>query len=653
MKHFDRTKAKTAAQAGPPLPVAPPVAPTVDLSAILHAAKTRPLAQAIIDSLGPGLIFCDAKGRPEMANAQAATLLDLKAIGSDIADWKAELMRLAESSGDLKPERRAEAETQMVARVAVRFQLTTPTERIVMTDIHPRPDGGHTIMLTDVTAFRRREESLAADKARAEKTERRLGVELARLNMEKAKVESRQEELQRLSLVAAHAKDLIVITDPTNRIVWANEAYRRHNGLDLEMDLLGRSGRDVLTGPDSDPVKLAQIDEAVRNRQSLMLELICHRRSGPPYWMEQEIIPVFNDAGAHTNFIIVGRDVSERKRAEAAAAEARRFEEMKRTESRMLAEFNEWLQSSDTLDELFTVVSSFLSKLLPGSSGAVYTYGAAREALQRACVWGDTPRVEEFEPSDCWALRRGRPYFYGDNTIDIACEHVMAGRNGPPPARQYCLPIIAHGETVGLLSVELDITAGLDTQKLVKFCAEHISLAIANVKMRDLLREQSTRDPLTGLYNRRFFLDYARRELARCAAQSKPAALISLDVDHFKTFNDSHGHEAGDSVLKALAGVLQTMFRQADVSCRLGGEEFVVMLPGCGAERAMERAEQLRQAIEAMQLRHRSEVLHVTVSAGLAVLTEASESLQELLHRADEALYAAKSAGRNRVMAAS
>ncbi|MEX2519019.1 MAG: diguanylate cyclase [Paracoccaceae bacterium] len=643
MKHFDRTKAKTAAQ---------PCQSSVDLSVLLHAAKTRPLAQAIIDSLGPGLIFCDARGGPEMANAQAAALLDLERIGADIPDWKSELMRLAENSGDLKPERKSEAEKQIAARVAVRFQLTTSTGRILMADIHPRPDGGHTIMLTDVTAFRRREESLAADKARAEKMERKLGVELARLNLEKARVESRQEELQRLSLVAAHAKDLIVITDPTNRIVWVNEAFRRHNGLDPEMDLLGRSGRDVLSGPESDPEKLSLIDEAVRNRQSVTLELICHRRNGPPYWMEQEIIPVFNDVGAHTNFIIVGRDVSDRKHAEAAAAEARRFEEMKRTESRMLAEFNEWLQSSDTLDELFIVVSSFLSKLLPGSSGAVYTYGAARDVLQRACAWGESRQIEEFEPSDCWALRRGRPYFHGDNTIDIACDHVMAGRVGPPPVRQYCLPIIAHGDTVGLLSVELDITAGLDTQKLVNFCAEHISLAIANVKMRDLLREQSTRDPLTGLYNRRFFLDYARRELTRCAAQSKPAALISLDVDHFKAFNDNHGHEAGDSVLKALAGVLQAMFRQADVSCRLGGEEFVVMLPGCGAERAMERAEQLRQAIEAMQLRHRSEVLNVTVSAGLAVLTEASESLQELLHRADEALYSAKASGRNRVMAA-
>ncbi|QIE56366.1 diguanylate cyclase [Pikeienuella piscinae] len=638
MKHFDQAKAYDAKDEA-----------QVRLAAPLRDAGSRALIQQTMDELPTGVVFWDARGRCELANRRTATLLGIDGRRPRRGDRFADLLKRAVEAGALSAESGAKIEAAFKEGAELDFDCVAPSGRAVMARIRPRSDNGRVLTLTEITDFRLREEKLTAEKARAEKMERRLGAELARLNAEKAEVEARQEELQRLSLVAAHAKDLIVITDPTNRIVWANEAFRRHNGLDLEMDLLGRSGRDVLAGPQSEPEKLAMIDEAVRNRQSVTLELICHRRSGAPYWMEQEIIPVFDNKGAHTNFIIVGRDVSERKRAEAAAAEARRFEDMKRREARMLAEFNEWLQSSDTLEELFVVVSSFLAKLLPGSSGAVYTYGAARDTLQRACAWGEGAKVDDLEPSDCWALRRGRAYFHGDNTIDIACAHVMAARGGDPPERQYCLPIIAHGDTVGLLSVELDAGAGQDTQKLVNFCAEHISVAIANVKMRDLLREQSTRDPLTGLYNRRFFLDYAKRELGRCVAQRRPAALISLDVDHFKTFNDNYGHDAGDAVLRALATVLQKLFREADVPCRLGGEEFVVMMPGCGAERAIERAEQLRKAVEAMRLRHSGESLKVTISLGLAALTDGAETLQDLMLAADEALYKAKAEGRNRV----
>ena len=173
-------------------------------------------------------------------------------------------------------------------------------------------------------------------------------------------MEKKQAELERLSLIAAHAKDLVLISDATNRIEWANEAYLRHNGLDLEMDLIGKSARDVLVGSETDPATLAEIDEAVRARKALTVGIYCYRRTSEAYWMEQEITPVFNAAGEHTNFIMVGRDVTERLIAAQSAQEAQEFEESKRDESRLLAEFNEWLQSSDCLEELFTVVSSFL-----------------------------------------------------------------------------------------------------------------------------------------------------------------------------------------------------------------------------------------------------------------------------------------------------
>lgn len=638
MKHFD---GKTS--------VSKKVSPKGDNTPIFSDQETREMIQTAIDQLDCGVIYWDESGRCELTNLRAIELMEINEYALNRGDRRSDLIEHIMDRGMITPDSLAKVDAALKAKTDFMIEYHTPSDTIIRVTSNRREAGGYVSTLTDLTEFRQLEAELTEERSRAEECNRKSSAELARLQAEKAEFESRQLELQRLSLVAAHAKDLIVISDQTNRIVWANEAYRRHNGLDLEMDLIGRSGRDVLAGPDSDPYKLAQIDEAIRNRQSATVELVCYRRSGEPYWMEQEIIPVFNEGGEHTNFIIVGRDISERRQAEAAADDARRFEEMKRAESKMMAEFNEWLQSSDTLDELFVVVSSFLGKLLPGSTGAVYTYGQPRDMLHRACWWGYEEPVQDFQPSACWALRRGRPYFYGDNTIDISCNHIMSGRHREPPERQYCLPIIAHGDTVGLLSIELDATVGTDTQKLVNFCAEHISLAIANVKMRDLLREQSTRDPLTGLYNRRYFLDYARREISRCIAQGKPATVISLDVDHFKKFNDTYGHEAGDEVLQALSGVLQKLFREADVPCRHGGEEFVVLMPGCGLERAEERAEQLRETVEALQLRHSGETLNITVSIGLAVMPEDGDNVPSLLGAADEALYMAKAAGRNQV----
>lgn len=648
MKHVDQTSLKAGGSNAPEGETEG--ADGVDFALIgagLEHAESRALAQALVDGLSLGVVLWSPEGRCELAGASVAPLMELEGCGLKRGDHRESFLQCAVDRGAFTAEQKESAVARFAAKEPFSYTRTSPKGRVVLTKINPRPDGGHVVTMSDITDFVRTEQSLSADKARAEKMERKLGTELARLTREKADFEGRQKELQRLSLVAAHAKDLIVISDATHRIVWANEAFRRHNGLDLEMDLIGKSGRDVLTGPKTNRDALAQVDEAVRNRQALTLEMVCHKRSGEDYWMEQEILPVFDDNGAHTNFILVGRDITERKLAEAAAANARRFEEMKRAESLMLAEFNEWLQSSDTLDELFVVVSSFLEKLLPGSSGGVYTYTAARDSLQKACGWGEGRMIEYFDAPDCWALRRGRPYFFGGNTIDISCDHVKAAGAETAPGRQFCLPIIAHGDTVGLLSVAFDGEAGADTQKLVNFCAEHISLAIANVKMRELLREQSNRDPLTGLYNRRFFLDYAKRELKRCAGADRPASMISLDVDHFKQFNDTYGHETGDAVLEGLSAVLTKIFRQADVPCRIGGEEFVVMMPGCEGPQALERAEQLRDAVSRMQLRHGGEDLKVTISAGVATLDANGETVPEILQAADQALYAAKAAGRN------
>jgi diguanylate cyclase (GGDEF)-like protein len=207
--------------------------------------------------------------------------------------------------------------------------------------------------------------------------------------------------------------------------------------------------------------------------------------------------------------------------------------------------------------------------------------------------------------------------------------------------QQYCcIPVLAHGETIGLLHLEFHASEDGsfhqeevgEQRRLGLICAEQVSLAIANVKLRDQLRDQSIRDPLTGLFNRRYLLETCRREFSRAARGRQPVSILSIDVDHFKQFNDNHGHDAGDTVLREVGNCLETMFRTEDVACRFGGEEFVVLLPGASIEIAAKRAEELRDKIEAIRVRYlETNLPRITISVGVAAFPEAGDNPQSVL----------------------
>ena len=164
------------------------------------------------------------------------------------------------------------------------------------------------------------------------------------------------------------------------------------------------------------------------------------------------------------------------------------------------------------------------------------------------------------------------------------------------------------------------------------------------------LEEQVNRDPLTGLYNRRYLESTIERELARCKREGRPLSVMMLDVDHFKRINDTHGHQAGDEVLKQLAAILADKCRLADVVCRFGGEEFLLLLPDMPLEVALERAERLRAQFESTALGFGGEPIQATVSIGIANLPEHADLPEVLIGQADSALYRAKTGGRNRVI---
>ena len=187
--------------------------------------------------------------------------------------------------------------------------------------------------------------------------------------------------------------------------------------------------------------------------------------------------------------------------------------------------------------------------------------------------------------------------------------------------------------------------------QLAAALAEQAGLALANLRLRESLRQQSIRDPLTGLYNRRYMNETMRHELSWAQRKNSNLALAIIDVDHFKQFNDSYGHDAGDYVLQGVATVLEEHVRQSDVVCRFGGEEFVVLLPGISHALAQERAGDLLAAIRNLELQHGGRPLgQITASLGLAFYPIHGNTPETLIEAADAALYQAKAAGRNQVV---
>ena len=170
--------------------------------------------------------------------------------------------------------------------------------------------------------------------------------------------------------------------------------------------------------------------------------------------------------------------------------------------------------------------------------------------------------------------------------------------------------------------------------------------------LQDGLREQALRDPLTGLYNRRYLEETIGRELARAEREGAPLSLLMIDLDHFKNLNDEHGHAAGDQVLRWFGDLVRTKLRPGDIACRYGGEEFVVLMPSAPEHAAFERAEEIRTALTPLvRTASGNRFMNVTLSAGLAVSPVDATTSSELRRCADVALYAAKRAGRNQTLA--
>ena len=319
----------------------------------------------------------------------------------------------------------------------------------------------------------------------------------------------------------------------------------------------------------------------------------------------------------------------------------------------LLAKMGELLQSCLSKDEVFDAALGFAPKIFPTSRGAIALLNSARDFVEVAGKWHECQiSAPTFEPASCWALRTGHHHLVvaGDSTA--RCAHAAGVKN-----TYLCIPILAQGKALGILHFQAtdEVPVLADSALSLKTTfAGQVGLAVANIRLREALQTQSIKDPLTGLYNRRYMTEMLEREIRRAARAEQSLGLLMLDLDHFKTFNDTYGHDAGDAVLREAASVLTRSIRVEDVVCRFGGEEFVVILPTANLDAAHAGAERIRSRLRELTVLHQGQSLGmITVSIGVAAFPQHGALPQRLLDAADAALYRAKKEGRDRVVNAS
>ncbi|MDP1829061.1 MAG: diguanylate cyclase [Archangium sp.] len=218
---------------------------------------------------------------------------------------------------------------------------------------------------------------------------------------------------------------------------------------------------------------------------------------------------------------------------------------------------------------------------------------------------------------------------------------------------QTIAPVLDEvGAVTHFIAIKQDVSARQQDQAALAAAHAELERRLGEIEsLNQQLREQSLRDPLTGLHNRRYFAETIVREAARVSRHHEPLAVLALDLDHFKKVNDTWGHAAGDRVLRALAGVISAGVRTSDLLCRMGGEEFIAVMPGAALPIALARAEEWRAAVAALQFEE-GPSLRCTVSIGVASFRPGHETVEQTLARADAALYEAKRGGRDRVVCA-
>ncbi len=316
----------------------------------------------------------------------------------------------------------------------------------------------------------------------------------------------------------------------------------------------------------------------------------------------------------------------------------------------LLQTFGQMLTGCESIEEISAAILSSAPSIFKNTSGAISLTPPSLDHIEVIATWGEDWHPNKvYMPNDCWAFRKGAPHISDKNSLGFNCKHFTSEK----PV--FCVPFMANGVSLGAIHIMTDDDNFSERLKSMALTiAEHLSLSIANVKLRDSLKHQAVRDPLTNLYNRRYLDDALRRDIQRVKRQGTCLGVMMIDVDHFKAFNDTFGHEAGDYALQQVSIAISSSIRGEDIACRYGGEEFTVILPDADVSIIAKRSKEILEGVSSLNLEFRGKSLgHVTISIGVSISPQHGDDAEALISSADKALYAAKNAGRNQIKVAS
>ena len=495
---------------------------------------------------------------------------------------------------------------------------------------------------------------------------------------------------------AANAVRFETLAEAIPQIIWIADASGRTTYINKRwFQMTGTSEQDAADGgwinqvhPDDRAPRSEKWQASVRSGETFEIEYRLHDAANGYRWYLDRAVPLPDDQGVIQQWFGTCTDIEEQKHYQQLLEQQirERTEELADTNTRLqqemwekdlarrtldehneemmqtlkersqratlLAQMGELLQSCQTHEEVFAAALGFAPRIFPSRRGAVALFNPSHSLVEIAGQWHDCQLpVPSFEPESCWALRTGHPHLVlaGDSTA--RCGHAAGVQS-----TYLCVPILAQGEALGILHIQAtdqDPSLGEAEMSFKTTFAAQVGLSVANIRLRDALRAQSTKDPLTGLYNRRYLQEILDREIRRAIRSEQALGILMLDLDHFKNFNDTYGHDAGDTVLRETASFLVRSIRAEDFVCRYGGEEFVVILPTADLRAADARAQRIRARIRDLVIMHNGRSLGlITASIGVAALPDHGTNEKDLLQAADAALYRAKREGRDRVAVA-
>lgn len=425
----------------------------------------------------------------------------------------------------------------------------------------------------------------------------------------------------------------VTMTDSAGKILYVNPAEARMHGYEIP-ELLGKN-LALLTHPEHlHALPLEKIPEINIDGKYINL-----RKDGTPFstWMTFDRM---KDTTGNPVVLATCEDFTACKHGE---------EELQQyvQELRVLNDMSEALQVCHHEEQTHPVLIDACQQLFPADSGCVSMLDLESKEMHMVQYWGmpsfDVPKEAQSQSSAPNMLCPYRQYHHDDECL--------------------CAPILASGEMLGMLSLCANPCHSQtpdpeyeqkkeNRHTLLLRIAEQYALALMNLRLREKLRLEAIRDPLTGLYNRRYMEESLKREAYRAKRRQSPVSILMLDIDHFKSCNDTYGHALGDKILRELGGFLLSRVRGEDIACRYGGEEFLLILPDTALNTATQRAEEMRKGIKKLAIVHQKTPLHITVSIGVATLSEHESDILHTVSMSDKAMYQAKASGRDQIVTA-